>query len=256
MMTDRPILFSGPMVRALLDGRKTQTRRVLKPQPAAKVVGFQRVFSDPPYFEAVGADGKPCYGFPASFHSLSPFPTIRHGIGDRLWVREAWRTTPSLDAISPSSIIGRSQEAGYRRGWCPIHFEADGARLAWSNSDWPGIGDEPGRYRQAMHMPRPLSRLTLTVTDVRVQRLQDISSEDAEAEGLLIGETECGDLVWSGAHQTYPIPPEQCHHWPEEAFAALWDNLNADRAPWSDNPWVVAVTFDVHKRNIDQVEGA
>jgi hypothetical protein len=242
MMTDRPILFSGPMVRALLDGRKTQTRRVLKPQPSAKVVGFQRVFSDPPYFEAVGADGKPCYGFPASFHSLSPFPTIRHGIGDRLWVREAWRTTPSLDAISPSSIIGRSQEAGYRRGWCPIHFEADGARLAWSNSDWPGIGDEPGRYRQAMHMPRPLSRLTLTVTDVRVQRLQDISEADARAEG--VEAVSMQDV------------PRQAAMSLRSDFAALWDSLNAKRAPWSENPWIVAVTFDVHKRNIDQVEGA
>ncbi len=122
------------MVRALLAGRKTQTRRV----PAERYAKWKA--------------------------------------GDRLWVRKAWRTTIELDHETPAQFVG---------GYGGVQFEADGAQV-----DWDGV-DRPGRLRAGMHMPRALSRLTLFVHEVRVQRLQDISEEDAVAEGLESAIVEC-----------------------------------------------------------------
>lgn len=189
-MSDRPILFSGPMVRALLEGRKTQTRRVLKPE-------LQEAFDR------------------AGEGILRRFPGQKgtgYEIGDRLYVREAWRCEARLDNRAPRDIATNYPGVKY---------------IATCEPDDFGI---EGKFRQAMHMPRWASRLTLTVTDVRVQRLQEISEEDAKAEGL--------------PHD----PPGR----PSDVqFLGLWDSLNADRGfGWETNPWVVALTFTVENRNI------
>ena len=96
-----------------------------------------------------------------------------------------------------------------------------------------------------MFMPRWASRLTLIVTDVRVQRLQDISEADARDEGV-----ECDSDGW----RDYMMPTTQCCGSARNSFATLWDSLNAERAPWSSNPWVVAVTFRPVLGNIDRGE--
>jgi hypothetical protein len=190
-MTDRGILFSATMVRALLDGRKTQTRRILRP----------------PYgtleYRPDGTWRPICTKF---------FP------GDRLYVREAF----SYEAMDID-----------RNGFMPPWYWADGN---------PTSGDFT-RPKPSIHMPRWASRLTLTVTDVRVQRLKDISETDAEAEGVnpcLCGH-QCPDGEHGGCCAMYD---------PVEAYRSLWNSLHGPDA-WDANPWVCAVTFTVRRGNID-----
>lgn len=204
-MADRPILFATPMVRALLAGTKTQTRRVLKPQP--------------------GNDGK--------YDDLkSCYRALRIEPGDRLWCREAWRSHFHYDDLAPSEMGGEE----------PIQYEADGAHQTWG---YPAIS-KIGRLRASMYMPRWASRLTLLVTDVRVQRLQDISEEDARAEGC----------PFTHDGRQYAPPPPEVDSWQgygRASFSLLWSEINGPGS-WDANPWVVAYTFSVHQRNIDAIE--
>lgn len=233
-MTDRPILFSGSMVQALLDGRKTQTRRVIRgvrqdnclPVPKKKNI-VTHVIDAP------------------NWPLLLP---VKVSIGDRLWVKEAhyahgyWTTLP--DTLTKSGKPKRE----FVRDWDhSIKFERPEQVLEGRPEAIVGW-----HWRTSSHMWRRDSRLTLPVTDVRVQLLQNIASDDAEAEGLLCGETDGGDLVWSGIHQEYPIPEQHCCEWPEEAFAELWASINGPAA-WESNPWVVAYSFTVQNGNIDAV---
>lgn len=156
-MKARPILMSAPMVRALLAGTKTQTRRTIKPQPEC---GF-----------VVGAVGSPA----------CPYGVI----GDLIYVKEAWRTAKSLDDLDATKIAAKCLDAGYHSPWAPMKFEADGHQC----STWHGFGNGhdkavPGRYRHARFMPRWASRITLRIAEVRVQRLTEISQQDCIAEGM------------------------------------------------------------------------
>lgn len=208
-MADRPILFSEPMVRALLAGTKTQTRRIIKPQP------------EPEFLRAtIRADGN-------SFAPASLFGGPTHKAlarlcrpGDRLWVREAWRTESNYyDDLSPSQMSGEET----------ILFAAD--------ADWSD-NKSVGRLRAGMHMPRWASRLTLIVTDVRVQRLQEISKDDVIAEGI-------------AEREGYPIA--DCYAGWHEPYAQLWDTING-AGSWDANPWVAAISFRVMRANIDSDE--
>ena len=224
-MPDRPILLSAPMVRALLAGRKSQTRRVIKDAPEGEW------FADrvgPAEWRWVAPEGRPTMPI-----RLPCAP------GDRLRVREAWRSKSQLDHMSPSEIGAASVETGWRSPWCPIHYEADGARDNWDALD---PSSPPGRRRAAMHMPRWASRLTLLVTDVRVQRVQDISDEDALAEGV-------EEVAHPRAGQDIDIDGNYWAGGPKRMFRDLWDSLNGKRpgAAWSDNPWVAAYSFTVEK---------
>lgn len=223
-MTDRPILFSGPMVRALLEGRKTQTRRVLKKPAWAQDKGWpERVM------EEQDLDGRLSW-FASETGCLStlPIPQPR----DRLWVREAWKTDRYYDDLAPSEMSGEQ----------PLLFMADNSVERWG---WkPDALSRWGRFRQGMHMPRWASRLTLTVTDVRVQRVQEISDKDATAEGI--------DRDTDG-WRDYLMPSTQCCPDPRTSFQTLWDSLNGPRGyGWDANPWVVAYTFTAERRNIDE----
>ncbi len=222
-MTDRPILFSAPMVRALLDGRKSQTRRVLKDVP---------IFS-PDYDEQwrqqllSPGGGLPDYwswwSTPAHSPSTYHFQHVLYASGDRLWVREAWRCNGW--ATDVATIFYQASEGDGYTAMCE-QYPVAGKRALRVD----------GKWRPSIHMPRWVSRLTLIVTDVRVQRLQDISEADAEAEG--IGSPEI-------AHFGCSI----------KAFAALWNSLSrTDEAAWDANPWVVAVSFETHRCNIDAME--
>lgn len=212
-MADRPILFSAPMVRALLAGTKTQTRRVLTAacdEPPAYVEGGMIKALDP-------EDGP--YRWPRT-----------HAVGDRLWVREAWRSEAAYDDLSPSQMGGEE----------PIRYEADGAHQTWG---FPAML-KVGRLRPGMFMPRWASRLTQTVTDVRVERLQDISEADAIAEGvspLPSGRFHCG----------FDEEGEITSRSAITAYGWVWNAINGEDA-WSANPWVAAYTFTVHHHNIDQ----
>ena len=219
-MQERPILFSSPMVRAILDGRKTQTRRVVKPQPPADVTSAGVISSpdkdidgewswltgspgDSDSWDLVGDDLRCPYGVP----------------GDRLWVREAWRALSEFDGLKPRDLPEGS----------PLLFEASGEKLDWQ---W-------GRYRHARFMPRWASRITLEVTDVRVERLRDISHKetDAQAEGVDYSEREPPFPCWR-AGPGFDYQPTAC-----DAFRDLWDSINGKTYPWKDNPWVWVVEF-------------
>ncbi|WP_311272225.1 MULTISPECIES: hypothetical protein [unclassified Rhizobium] len=228
-MADRPILFSAPMIRALLAGTKTQTRRILNPQP--HLIGTTGSY--------IGKDGK-CH-------------KLRIDVGDRLYVREHWRVSNKYDDHSPAK--SHKGKPVLRPRAMTVFFDAGGsianqASGKWEPGDWnAGPQGEPpkwvGKNRQAMHMPRWASRLTLTVTDVRVERLQDISGSDAIAEGAdITGEqTMTGPMV-KVAPGTYLSPVAWYHR--------LWDSINGAGA-WEANPWVVAYSFTVHHGNIDQI---
>lgn len=199
-MTDRPIIFSEPMVRALLDGRKTQTRRVLKPQPEELPNGFAGC-------------------------------RLRYALADRLYVREAWRARLYNQDVPPRDLDPWATR---------LHYDADGTPPECDDgTNWQ-------RARPSIHMPRWISRLTLTVTDVRVQRLQDISEADARAEGA---KPDRGGGGMAGIYSRMGVDPYAY----ARGFRDLWNSLHGPDA-WDANPWVVALTFTVRHGNIDTLE--
>jgi len=222
-MTEKPILFSAPMVRAILDGRKSQTRRIMKPQPDA-------VLDGEPYWH-IG-------GYRTRIGAKNPFfcPYGQPG-DDKLWVRETWPYRDWTDDGEPE-----------------IEYRADsGSRLVcgheippeWGDrlSDiWAGLSDPSNyaidqraadrRWRPAIHMPRWASRITLEITGIRVERLQDISEADAIAEGVQVDSVghairEGDDVAWGGARA---------------AYAELWESINGTGS-WAADPCVWVVEF-------------
>lgn len=214
-MTERPILFSGAMVRAQLTGTKTQTRRVVKPQPTGFVGGPGVTLCDSspaplvPMNDFAGTCGQEIicpYGQP----------------GDRLWVRE----THYLHGIW--SV--RKDDDGKRR-WTFSPNQDIGVQFDEPNGLIRGRSTTvPGWYRRpSIHMPRWASRITLEITDVRVERLQDISEADAQAEG------------WTRRPEVSTDPQvhkEAARDW----FMDLWESINGPGS-WDANPWVWVVEF-------------
>jgi len=257
LVKERPISFRADMVRAILDGRKTKTRRVVKPQPTHELIQFDEDVRGVLWCER--RPGVPIVG--------DDEPTWRCPYGetsDRLWVKESWR----IDCWDPEY------------GITTLQYRADGA-LREPDGHWPDTGDEirdqdawdrywgqcaedaqkalgdptmehgwggdpgwdwepgdgPCRWRGGRFMPRWASRITLEITDVRVERVQEISEDDVLAEG-------CGLRPWYLNASGYPEGPRTA------GFAELWDSINAKRGyPWEDNPWVWVVEFE-------RVEGA
>ncbi|MCK1825998.1 hypothetical protein MX655_10645 [Pseudomonas aeruginosa] len=202
-MKERPILFTGPMVGAILEGRKTVTRRVVKPQP-----DFLGSMVDP---------NTPFKTLDAGLHARITCPYGEPG--DRLWVREAWAADAQVDAIAPSDL---SQGE-------PIWYPAD---LSVRQTGCSMISK--GRVRPSIHMPRWASRILLEITAVRVERLQDISEEQALAEGVRgepcdHAQQACADIgCWGDTAKG--------------AFGFLWESLNGEGS-WAANPWVWVVEF-------------
>lgn len=234
-MADSPILFSGLMVRALLAGNKTQTRRIIHPEPATTKtgIGSHLICSGPGFVKQISAHFRP-----------------RFAAGDRLYVREAWRSFRRSDHIAPRDMEPQT-----------IWWEADG--------DGPLLSTENafGRLRASMHMPRWASRITLTVTNVRVHRLQEINEADALAEGVpealegnIGDEVYCPQCRGDGVHPALganlgviEVDCAECAT-AKLRFHNLWDSLNASRGyGWDANPWVTATTFTVRLGNIDEV---
>lgn len=263
-MTDRPILFSAPMVCALLDGRKTQTRRLIQFAGIENVLEFQKVATDSqgrPVFEMKDQAGKH-YARPSAPGLVDYHFSPRIGVGDRLWCRESWwiatrysyGTCPSGTDFSPPPLAFRKSD--------PVHYSADGDPKNSANRHYGPDGLRPGSgyfaapdpyavwiKKPSIHMPRWASRITLIVTDVRIERLQDISEADAMAEGVWHGNTynrfaddlaaSCVPGMWfSGARDWYQN---------------LWDSINGAGA-WDANPWVAAYSFTVHQQNIDSLD--
>ena len=211
-MTDYHVLFSGQMVRAILDGRKTQTRRTGK-------AWFRR-------YERFQAGERPW-----------------------LWVRESWATW----MVAPVSGGALSRDP------VDILYKADGSK-AWEDMEHDrallrqrNIAKEDGRTGNwvaipSTRMPRWASRLSLEVTDMRKERLQDISEEDARAEGISRSPHGNGDQ-WID----YPSGSSAAG-WlnPRDSFRSLWNSIHGPGA-WNANPEVIVISFRVHKMNIDEV---
>jgi hypothetical protein len=220
-MKERPILMSAPMVRAILDGTKTQTRRVVKGLRAdlvQKIVPFVDRWGQPD----VRADGR------SATNGHCPMLCPLGRVGERLWARETW---------APFHV-GQKHDTP-----CPVDDveDADAARYAADGRVWvchstgaTGVADDggweyaPHKWRPSIHMPRWASRITLEVTDVRAQRLLDISEDDARAEGL----QQTKDGRWL---------PGPCDD-PKWAFCCLWESIYGSDA-FAANPWVWAVSF-------------
>lgn len=215
-MTDRPILFSGSMVRSLIaeckkpGHGKTQTRRYMNPQPYVNGYAYSDVLHEiachndwlPPSAMLLDVwKGRAKFTISDAEGWQEHLPYL---VGDSLWVRETWADDEQFGGVL---------------------YRAD-------NPDADPIGNG---WRPSIFMPRKYSRLTLSVTDVRVQRLQDISDADAWAEGVTL--------------ESLPRYEGQGIH----LFRDLWDSINGKRPgrAWSDNPWIVAVTFMPELRNID-----
>lgn len=198
-MTDLPILFSGPMVRAILEGRKTQTRRIIKPN--------QKDFCDPLLSYAFG---RKQYSWPNARKANGDLIWFEPPwqLGEKLWVRETWHTLQKWDDLPPRLIVNDIDK---------IDYFADGYPR---NPLWAW-----GKNRTCIFMPRWASRITLIVADVQVQRLQDITEDDARAEGFKnVG-----------------------------AFADYWDHLTKTHQ-WYENPWVSVVEFRAVFENIDKIK--
>lgn len=201
---ERPIIFSGESVRAIIDGRKTQTRRIVTPQP-------ERKCSHGDYYrgnKVIGHTFDDGQG-----PRLSPYGSV----GDRLWVREvtyidigAIPSVGCLRAFHPDSDLCVFQDG--RRGKIP--FGGEPAELLDLNSSL--------KKTNPRFMPRWSSRLTLEITDMRVERLQEITESDVLKEGIGFAITR------------------DCKR---PQFARLWDEINGKRAPWESNPWVWVVGF-------------
>lgn len=207
---EHPILFSGPMVRAIREGRKTQTRRVMKLQPTIE-----------PTLHEPGSVADEKYGIVATWPGESEF----YGFdchcpygkpGDRLWVRETFAYVwPDIDPVPIEE--------------CNIEYKADSGNKY--PGEWPDdCGDDPdcGRWKPSIHMPRWASRILLEITDIRVERVQDISEADAKAEGA--------ERLICGVSENPDDPPRSY----KQGFVNLWGKINGTEGPkaYTSNPWV------------------
>lgn len=249
-MAEKGIIFSAPMVQALLGGRKTQTRRILKPQPGDTLAAGKRVDHVGDYCTGAPQHGQAYYWRANGSWNSSERFHLPYASGDRLYVRESWRVSPdAAEGWHPEELRGwiDYQACGSEEMVAPSMEAAERAAFVkGENRDWDFV---PSRYRPCIHMPRWTSRLWLAVTGVRVQRLQDCSEADPQAEGC----------VWDSAdgHDVWYVPGAATSRngvTAAECYSILWDTLHtAEGERWQDNPWVVAVSFDVHRGNIDAV---
>jgi len=226
-MKERGILFTADMVRAILEGRKTQTRRIMKQQPHS------------PPFKISCSEWETSQG-----QFTCPYGIV----GDRLWVRETWR------GVCSGEIEGG--EGALRYG---IQYRADNF-IRWNERETVMSGgwkdtDKPMQFRDppwkpGIHLRKGDSRITLEITNVRVQRVQEISREDVNAEGtpgMIGGKYQCDRCNGNGRNHTWPDGCPHCepkgsglnhtrHYW------ALWQSINGPGS-WEKNPWVWAITF-------------
>lgn len=232
VVRERPVIFTGESVRAILAGRKSQTRRVVKELggnrggPVGPHVKFWRPGEEDPT-RWCGCDGLGSVGW-----IRCPYGVV----GDRLWCREVWASAYSRGCWGTIFRADGSYVQGKRRHEKGPHFNAD---------DRPAL-----RWRTPLFMPRWASRLTLEVTEVRVQRLQETSLDDARAEGVPQMHAEA--VAAGMCQETHSLVgrdgPTCRDRWDNstsvENYSRLWDTLNAKRGyPWASNPWVWAVSF-------------
>lgn len=214
-MNGRGMIFNSEMVRAILEGRKTQTRRIMKVQPGTPEFGLRRIIESSKanengmYFwsqdDACGIKAR-----------SKPFLFPYGEVGDRIWVRETFRVHSR--ATDVATLVYR---ASVRNSWTEQTH-----RVPVAVCNKPAT---PEKWTPSIHMPRWASRITLEITDVRVERLNSISDSDASKEGCCIADMESGDCL-------------------SDVFTRLWTSIYGDDS-WQANPWVWVIEFK-------RVEGA
>ncbi|EMJ7589401.1 TPA: hypothetical protein ACIIU3_003354 [Serratia marcescens] len=208
-MKERPVIFNGEMVRAILDGRKTQTRRVMKPQPEPCYRGGHwwpsNAFKTMLHIEEQMQNGQ------GGWKGLAGYACPFGRVGDRLWVRE---TFMDLTGTGIEATTGKFEGLAYRAD-TPAGSYGDEVRKDY------GL-----KWTPSLHMPRKACRILLEITAVRVERLNDISEEDARAEGV-------------APSQHIITPPEALYR---VGFLKLWQSIYGEES-WSANPWVWVIEF-------------
>ena len=248
-MIEKPILFNTEMVKAILDGRKTQTRRVIK-----NICGnYDEIRANPCYH---GAWNPIILG-----RVLSGFKCPYGNAGDKLWVRETWKVqsfSPDYFAICYKADGSHKELEDVPKDFSYLQDKFDDwqENLAFQsekelekmkfledeNSEyrWVWKGESPLRWRPSIYLPRWASRINLRITDVRIERLQRLTYENAIAEGILHRTGEILGIDWYAGYigaewRTDPII----------AFRDLWDSINGKRGyGWNKNPWVWVVEFE------------
>jgi len=210
-MTEHPILFSGAMVRALLDGTKTQTRRLVDHKGLTRPDSIAHI--DGALWSAQRSTQGP------------ELIRCRYGVaGDRLWVKETWAAGACADGLSPSQLDPHFWK-NYNGG---LWYPADDAK--------PLHPVTPrGKTRVSIHMVRWASRISLDVESIRIEQLEDITEEDARAEGVKLtpcAHPDCGHGDGRCAADSY-----------RGAYALLWNQINGERATWGSRPWVWVISF-------------
>lgn len=235
-MKERPILFSGEMVRAILDGRKTQTRRIFKFHPEDD--GF--VFNEKGWPYRSESDGEGLIDM-----CEIPYKCPYGKKGDRLWVRETWycdhvfeRDYDKTGRLSLYSLTEKECENEWRgKNDEHMYFKADTPSGDFQKA---GYWAEPGsHWKPSIHMPRWASRINLEITNVRVERLQDISEEDAKAEGIKRQTPEHNGPMKYTINLDYGSFNQPTA---KECFKGLWENINGEDS-WDQNPWVWVIEF-------------
>lgn len=249
MRKERPILFNADMVRALLDGRKTQTRRIMKSQPTEgsgliEVGTFAPIVIDRKGEQQPGPDTFGAFSEDGEWGLKCPYGQP----GDQLWVREAHALLPRT-AYRASVGTGTIEQ---------VEHPTDGYTAAVFREGFDRSGAP--KWRPSIHMPRWASRITLEIASIRVERLKAISEENAKAEGVRF--TDFGTFTPKGAasldmgetyhpfkpaqHLGYHVgdvsSPSECHGSARGAFAGLWAAINGADS-WNANPWVWVVEF-------------
>ncbi|WIF05656.1 hypothetical protein QEP77_17255 [Serratia sp. B1] len=214
-MKERPVIFNGEMVRAILDGRKAQTRRVITNVSPDNCIQLQKPTKT--------KDGIYTHVMDALGHGLCPFGRV----GDRLWVRETFAVLGNEDGcpIDWDGNLIKGDEKHAARIYKASCWQEPGNYGLWSIPDRDTQYE--GAWRPSIHMPRWASRITLEITGVRVERLNDISHDDAKAEGCCYGR--------GGGVPDFAVTPA-------DHFPTLWASIYGEES-WRANPWVWVIEF-------------
>ena len=219
-MKERPIVFSGEMVQAILEGRKTQTRRVIKPQPPLDEWGISKWETSS--FEV---------GIPYLANSLRTYTCPYGQPGDKLWIRETWaHDDPDCDNVYCENV----DHIWYKASEVKIVADSFSGKAHW---------------RSSIFMPRWASRITLEIVSVRVEKVRDISEADAIAEGMIYHDNGLNQYnqqksSWVWKHEGIEDSSNNCLDSARFAFGNLWDSINAERGySWENKPWVWVIEF-------------
>lgn len=218
-MRERPILFSGEMVKAILEGRKTMTRRVVN-----KDISNQ--------FDIDVDDTIAAFIEQDTGDSYNPINVCPYGnVGDRLWIKETWKLVPETACPIFNCVCQTINPANPHEA---VIYKC-GLERARGNGNW----------KPSIFMPRWASRILLEVTDIRVDRLQDITEEDAIAEGIHLCAGIDEEGCTHGYHWSQVSDTDLLFNSAADAYRKLWDSINGKKPgkTWQDNPWVWVVEF-------------